>query len=239
MNMLLTAVIIDDEEAGIETLKILISRNQVNIRILATTQSAEEGIAFIESYKPNLVFLDISMPSMDGFELISRLSFHDFKLIFTTAHTQYAIQAIKTRAFDYLVKPIDDSDFRLCIKKIMEEHEKATIKNDPGSFLEIPVKDGIMYLKQRDIVRLEASRSYTYIHMENHVRHVASKTLADFEVKLDSTVFFRCHKSHLVNLQKVIKFVNHNGFYVQMSDGSMPSISKAHKDIFLERLKIV
>ncbi len=236
---MLRAIIIDDETAGIETLKILAARNPDTIRVVATTLYAAEGITLIEDYKPDVVFLDISMPTMSGFELLERLHFKDFKLVFTTAHKEYAIQAIKNKAFDYLLKPIDDADFRACLKNIMEMQDKtpSTAKHDTNLLIEIQVKDGIIFLKQKDIVRLEASRSYTEFHMDNGAKYIASKSLKDFEAKLDSHLFYRCHKSHIINLQKVQKFINHDGFFALMSDQSMPDISKTLKESFLERLK--
>lgn len=238
---MLRAIIIDDEEAGVETLKILASRNGHSIRVVADTLKAEEGIVLIENYKPDVVFLDISMPSMSGFELLEKLSFNDFKLIFTTAHKEYALQAIKQRAFDYLLKPVSDPDFKKCIADLLGEQQKghSIHRHDPYLFIEIQMKDGIVFLKQKDIIRLEASRSYTEFYMDNGVRHVASKSLKDFETKLDQDTFYRCHKSHVINLQKVQKFINHEGLYALMSDGSTPDVSKALKDEFLQRLKVI
>lgn len=238
---MLRAIIIDDEEAGIETLKILALRNNDLIRVVAVTLKAEEGIVLIEDYKPDVVFLDISMPSMSGFELIKKLTFKDFKLIFTTAHKEYALQAIKQRAFDYLLKPISDADFKQCIENMIGEQKKVdpASRHDPHLFIEIRVKDGVMYLKQKEIIRLEASRSYTEFYMDNGTKHIASKSMKDFEQKLDPHLFFRCHKSHIVNLEKVQKFINHDGFYALMSNGSMPDVSKAVKDDFLKQLRSV
>lgn len=127
------------------------------------------------------------------------------------------------------------------LEQLKKEIEQKTgvVKTESSALIEIQLKDGIQYLKQKEIIRLEASRSYTVFYMENGVRHVASRSLREFEEKLDPTWFFRCHKSHLVNLLKVQKFVNHNGFYALMSDGSLPDISKNCKDVFLERLKTI
>jgi two-component system, LytTR family, response regulator len=238
---MLRTIIIDDEDAGIETLKILAGRNADIMRVVASSLNATEGIQLIEDYKPDVVFLDISMPEMSGFELLSRLSFRGFKLIFTTAHREYAFQAIKYKAFDYLLKPITDSEFRKCIEDLVHELQKTPVsyRQDPNLFIEIQVKDGVIYLKQKDIIRLEASRSYTEFHMDNGIKHIASKSLKDFETRLDDAVFYRCHKSHIINLHKVQRFINHDGLYALMSDGSMPDISKNMKDGFLDRLKTV
>src|SRR5688500_11747136 len=120
MNMV-RAVIIDDEESGIETLKILASRNAGLIKVIASTLNPEEGILLIEDYKPDIVFLDISMPAMSGFDLLARLKHRDFKLVFTTAHKEYAIEAIKNKAFDYLLKPISNDDYKKCLDEIYGE----------------------------------------------------------------------------------------------------------------------
>lgn len=231
------AIIIDDEEAGVKTLRTLAERNAGKIRIVASTLNASEGIMLIEDYKPELVFLDINMPEMSGFTLLDKLSYHDFRLVFTTAHKEYALQAIKKRAFDYLLKPISDEEFRNCLDHLTNElKDKPAEKHDPYLYVEIRVKDGVIYIRQEDIVRLEASGSYTEFHMDNGTKHIASKSLGDFETRLDLDKFYRCHKSHIINLRKVQKFINHDGFFALMSDGSTPDISKSFKDDFLQRL---
>ena len=237
---MLRAIIIDDEIAGIETLKVLSLRNQEQIKIIASTLQPEEGIQLIEDYKPDVVFLDVSMPSMSGFELLAQLQFRAFKLIFTTAHRDYAVEAIKNKAFDYLLKPIDTLDFKNCIGNLYHEMQQKTIETPQVKahlLIEIHTKDGILFVKQKDIIRLEASRSYTLFYLNNGQKQLASKSLSEFEHKLDNTFFYRCHHSHIVNLAMVEKFVNHEGLFAQMSEGSMIPISKKNKDVFLERLK--
>lgn len=238
---MIRAIIIDDEEAGINTLRVLVSRHAEKIRVVATALLPEEGLQQIADYKPDVVFLDISMPTMNGFELLEKLSHRDFKLVFTTAHREHAIEAIKNSAFDYLLKPISDADFTACIEKLMREKEPG--KDLPNTsvqpMLELQVKDGIVFIRQKDIVRLQAARSYTEIYLDNGVKHVASRSLSEYEAKLDPGLFYRAHKSHVINLQKVQKFVNHQGFFVLMSDGSLPDVAKSHKEVLLERLKTI
>lgn len=236
---MLRAIVIDDEDAGIEMVKMLAARNAGMIRVVASGSSPQEGILLIEDYKPDVVFLDISMPTMSGFEMLEKLSFRGFTLIFTTAHKEYALQAIKNKAYDYLLKPIDTNDFSKCVRDLYEERQaEAKAQKSPSApLIEVQVKDGIIYIRQNDIVRLEASRSYTEFYLDNGQRHVASKSLREFENKLDPALFYRCHKSHLINLHKVQKFINHNGFFALMTDGSMPDISRQNKEEFLELLK--
>lgn len=238
---MLRAIVIDDEKSGIEAIKILAERNAGLIRIVAESTNAKQAIDLIEDYRPDVVFLDINMPQMTGFELLDKLNFRSFKLVFTTAHSEFAIQAIKQRAFDYLLKPIDSGLFTQTINELASQFASPDFltSSNKKSFIEINVKDGIEYVNQQDIIRLEASRSYTEFHLENKVKYIASKPLKDFESKLDTRVFFRCHKSHIINLLKVRKFVNHDGFFALMNDGSLPEISRMQKDDFLERLKTI
>lgn len=236
---MLRAIVIDDEEHGIDMVKMLALRNVGLIKIVGSAMEPQAGITLIDDYMPDVVFLDISMPRMSGFELLSRLRFRDFKLIFTTAHREYALEAIKNKAFDYLLKPIKSQDFKKCVEEIYAEKQKNTgsIKHTGTPPIELQVKDGIIYIKQKDIIRLEASRNYTEFHLEGGQKQVASRNMGEFEPKLDPAVFYRCHKSHIINLQKVQKFINHQGFFALMTDGSIPDISKNNKEEFLGLLK--
>ncbi|MDQ3111107.1 MAG: LytTR family DNA-binding domain-containing protein [Bacteroidota bacterium] len=238
---MLRAVIIDDELAGVNALRLLIEKHLPGqVKIVASTTIAKEGIAIIENYKPEIVFLDISMPEMNGFTLLNQLQHRNFSLIFTTAHQEYAIQAIKHNAFDYLLKPLDEAELKSCIGKIIE-NEKAEnkTKTSYSNTISLSVKDGIIFIKSSDIIRLEASGSYTVFYLENNAKQIASKSLKEYEGQLNPSLFYRCHNSHLVNLQKVVKFISNNGFMAQMADGSIAEISKKNKDAFLERLKSI
>jgi two-component system, LytTR family, response regulator len=232
----LNAIIIDDEEAAISILKMLIERNAVCIRAVASTTKPYEGITLIENYRPDVVFLDISMPEMSGFELLEKLTFKNFKLVFVSAHKQYAIEAIRNKASGYLLKPVDKEEFELCLTKILDEFKKDTNATKTG-LIELPFKDGIGFVKQEDVIRLEADGNKTSIYLENNLNYKVSRNLGEFEELLKESVFFRCHKSHIINLQKVQKFISQNGFFALMTDGSMVDISKSNKDIFLELLK--
>lgn len=236
---MLRAIIIDDEQNGINALKILIDKNTTGLKVVATASDPEEGIEAIENYKPEVVFLDISMPKLNGFELLSRLTFKNFKLVFTTAHQEYAIKAIKIGTFDYLLKPIDINELKKCVQKIVESvnDSETTPKSNSNNIIELSVKDGIIFIKPQEVIRLEASGSYTVFHLLNKVKHIASKNLKECETFLDPNLFYRCHQSHVVNLQMVVKMVSTDGLFAQMSDGSMPEIGKKNKRIFLAKLK--
>jgi len=237
---MLRAIIVDDEPAGIVTLRLFIEKYPETIKTVATTTDAIEAITLIEDFKPDVVFLDISMPVISGFQLLETLKFKRFDLIFTTAHKEYALQAIKNKAFDYLLKPIDLHDFEKCISslRVKEKTEQRSMpKVNNLGLIEILVKDGIIYIKSKEIIRLEASGSYTIIYLDGGIKHTASKGIKEYEQRLDPTEFFRCHNSHIINLRKVEKFVNYEGFFAQMCDGSLADISRKNKDILLEKLK--
>lgn len=227
--------------AGIETIKILASRIPQLVKIVATATNPETGIELVEDYRPDIVLLDISMPGMNGFELLNRLFFRQFTLVFTTAHREYAIEAIKHRAYDYLLKPVDETEFRNCMERVNHEPRLAIplVKTDDLQVIDLPVKDGILYLQQQEIIRLEASRSYTQFYLEGHIKHLVSRSMGEFEWRLSERLFFRCHHSHIINLRKVRKFINHDGFFALMSDGARVDISKKNRDTFLERLKMI
>jgi two-component system LytT family response regulator len=235
---MLRAVIIDDEIIGIKTLKLLIEENTKGIRIVATTTEPEEGIDLIEDYKPDILFLDISMPTMNGFELIEKLRYKNFKLVFTTAHNDYAIKAIKQKAADYLLKPIDIEELQACVSSIISdtEAEKPGLKTN-SHIIELAVKNGVIFIKPQDIIRLEAAGSYTVFYLANASKEVVSKNLKECESLLEPPYFYRCHPSHIINLHKAVKLVSGDGLYIQMSDGSRAEISRKNKEELLDRLK--
>lgn len=236
---MLRAIIIDDEPAGIRSLQLMIEKHISNVKIVASAAAARDGITLIENYKPEIVFLDINMPGLNGFEMLDELVFRDFQLVFTTAHHEFAIQAIKHHAFDYLLKPVDLAELQSCISRIEAEASK-TENQQPAIFsnlIGISVKDGIIFIRQSEIIRLEASGSYTVFYLDHKVKHLASKPMKEYEPQLNPQQFFRCHNSHIVNLNKVVKFSSSNGFFAQMTDGSEADIARKNKDAFLERLR--
>lgn len=232
------AIIIDDELIGVNTLKILIEKHTPAIKVVAIATEPEAGIKLIEDYRPGIVFLDISMPKMNGFELLDKLTYKNFKLVFTTAHEEYALKAIKNKAHDYLLKPIDIDELKRCADNIVTENMKTEpLKSNVFRTIELSVKDGILFIKPDDIIRLEASGSYTEFYLTNGTKQVASKTLKDYEALLDPMNFYRCHASHIVNLPSVVKIISTNGLFAQMNDGSLVEIAKKNKQTFIEKLK--
>jgi two-component system LytT family response regulator len=236
---MLRVIIIDDEPMGLNTLKVLIERLDLDILIVATATDPEKGIECIESYRPDVVFLDVNMPKMNGFELLDKLNYKNFKLVFTTAHQEYAIKAIKNKAQDYLLKPIDAEDLKECLEKIIVESSLNTAGRSARSVIELPVNDGIIFIKQCSIIRIEASGSYSNIYLKDGVKYTASKNLKHFESLLDPTIFHRCHLSHIINMNEIIKLLSCDGYFAKMRDNSQPEVSRKQKDMLLEKLKSI
>jgi two-component system, LytTR family, response regulator len=234
---MMRAIIIDDEITGVNTLKILIEKHCPEVRIVSTATDPEKGIELIEDYKPEIVFLDVSMPQMTGFELLERLAFKDFRLVFTTAHAEYAIKAIKSRADDYLLKPIDIDELKDCVRHLVLDQPPPPVAESKENIIELPVRDGIIFIRPRDVIRMEAQGSYTMIYLDEKVKYIASKNLKECESMFNVSYLYRCHQSHIVNLHKVIKMVSADGLFAKMTDGSMPEIGRKNKDLFLEKLK--
>jgi two-component system LytT family response regulator len=236
---MLRIIIIDDEPIGVNALKVLIERLGLDVLIVATTSDPEKGIELIESYRPDIIFLDVNMPKLNGFELLDKLHFRDFKLVFTTAHQEYAIKAIRNKAFDYLLKPIDSEDLKICLESIIAAKPQNLSNNKARSFIEFSVNDGIVILKQNQIIRLEASGSYTVIYLKDEIKHTASRNLKYFESLLDPAIFFRCHLSNIINLNEMTKLISSNGYFALMSDQSQPEVGKKQKDVLLQKLRII
>jgi len=169
------------------------------------------------------------------------LNFKNFKLVFTTAHQQYALEAIKNKAHDYLLKPIDIDDLKKCMESLKSSiDEKENVKPDLDPInIEIATKSGIIFLKINDLVKMVAEGSYTSFYLKNGTVHLASRNIKEYEQKLGTTTtFFRCHASFVINLKEVLEMVsNKEGIFAKMSDGSLAEISRKNKQQFLDELR--
>ena len=242
---MLTAIIIDDELKGRIALKQKIHDYCTDILLEGEAENGMEGIKLIEAIHPDIVFLDIEMPRMDGFEMLHRLPGKNFHLIFTTAYDQYAIKAIKYAAFDYLLKPIDIEELKLAVSKIHSNQQIYTGKklelldqniHGKNAFNKIAVStlDGLLFFDIKDIVHLEANSNYTTIYFNNRPKLIASKTLKDFEELLPADIFFRTHHSHLINLTFIKRYIKGDGGQIELLNGNYADVSRRKKDEFLK-----
>jgi two-component system LytT family response regulator len=240
---MITALIIDDEESTVHVVKHLLDKNATGITHIHTAVGSLNGVEAIREYKPELLFLDIEMPVMSGFDVLQLFPEHTFKVIFITAYNHYAIKAIKYSAFDYLLKPIDEEELLNAVKKFMdvnasEQSEKEKYKNlmynltvgKPGNYrLSVSTTEGTHFLSTNDIIRLEADGNYTRFHLNKKKSFITSKTLKEYDELLTDQDFIRVHRAHLVNKNYVQRITA--PYELLMEDQSVVEVSRRKWDI--------
>ena len=244
MSSQITAVIIDDEISNIKGLQKKVEKLFPSINIIGAYQKPELAISAIKELKPQLIFLDIQMPRINGFELLEALELIDFQVIFVTAYSEYALQAFKQNAIDYILKPIDNTELTLAVEKAIgaiESQDKlklnskllkliSSTKTDNNKLI-VPTVKGLSFIPQDEVLHIEGYEGYTKIHLEDDSTLMSSYNLGKFD-KVVSSNFFKCHKSHIVNINKVRHFEN-EGYLVLENKQRVP-ISRANRKAFLE-----
>lgn len=245
---MITTIIIDDEQDCIDDLLYLIKKNNIPVNIVATANSGKDGLVAILKHKPQLLLLDVVMPEMSGFEMLDLLPKIDFHLIITTSVDKYAIQAIRSSALDFLLKPVKATELADAINRSAEKLEKTSkiqinllqenlkTRNTPIKKIALSVSDGIELVALEDILYFESDGNYTTVYMKNDKSTVVSKPIGRFEEITDSAMFFRVHNSYLVNLSHINKFVRSDGGYIILNNGKTISVARNRKDEFLEAL---
>jgi len=246
MDDLIKIVLVDDDKTSILTLKSLLTANFQNMDIVGTAYNVTEAVPMIDKVKPALVFLDINLPDGEGFDVIERVSYKDFRVIFITAYDKYAVRAFEFSALHYLVKPITNEMLESAINryrdlKIEEIRNRLNVLRDnlktKNEKIIIPSTDGLNVVKLADIVRLEASDVYTLFYMTNGQRFVASKPLNNYEKILEDLPFSRIHSKHLVNLMFIKRYIRGKGGSVILEDNTEVEVSVRKKADFIEKLK--
>ena len=251
----LHVILVDDEQSGLNSLSALLKKYVPQAEIVAQCDSAENAIEAIRNLHPNennLVFLDIEMPRCNGFELLENVKDLNFEVIFTTAFQEYAVKAFKYNAADYLLKPIDPDDLRLAIARIehrFAKHENKSMKellgrlqttiDDETRRIALHTSEGIELISPSQIVRCEAQQSYTIFVLADKTRIMVSKNLGEMEALLPPHLFIRVHKSHLINIQFIKKYIKTDGGSLLMADGARVDISRQKKDEILSRLNLL
>jgi len=243
------AVIIDDDDISRMLLRAILRNSIGNIDLLGEAGSVDEGLKLIKRVSPELVFLDISMSDGTGFDLLDKLHKIDFKIIFITSYSEFAIKAFKYSAFDYIVKPINIPELAKAISRIpnikkvenkVAVHElKANLSPTGGSELKtiaLPEQNGFAFVSVDKIIRCEGMRNYTRIIFKEGVEKVVSRTLLDFEHLLTPLGFIRIHRSHLVNAVNVVRYIKAQGGSVELRSGEQLKVSSKYKDELLNKL---
>jgi two-component system LytT family response regulator len=245
---MIKAFILDDETSAINTLTLMLKRYVPEITQIQSSIQPMQAAQSIHDFLPHLVFLDIQMPVINGFEWLKKFPSPTFEVIFTTAHDNYAIQAIRFSALDYLLKPITAVELRAAVNRFIEKQKLKddqrqlysnllhNINNEQKNFkLAVTTTDGCFFFSTTEIVRMEAEGSYAQVYFTTRKPLLVSKPLKDFEELLNDHGFIRTHKSHLVN-SMYIKVINSEGQAV-LSDGTMIEVSRRRKSDVIDLLK--
>lgn len=234
---MLKGLIVDDELSGRENLKTLIEIYCSEIEIIGTASSAIEAKNLISSQSADVIFLDINMPVLDGFDFLESIDSSKYMIVFVTAHEEYAIRAIKSKAIDYLLKPIDIKELQQSVKRLVNNytHNITSLNNLPNVI--IPVMHGFKVINADEIVRLEADDCYTHVLTKDGKKIIVSRTLKDFEDKIPGNIFFRVHRSHIVNLKHIKDYSKLDGGYITMCDGARIQVSRRKGTEFFEKYK--
>ena len=245
----ITAIIIDDERHSCDALNMLLAKCCFQVHVVAICHSGEEGIKKISETKAQLVFLDIEMPSMNGFQMLEQLPAINFEIIFTTSYDQYAVTAFKFSALDYLLKPVDREELEKAIQKVSKKINPLVPQqleillqkiNQPSTAVQriaLPTMQGLEFVPVDSIVSCSSSNNYTEFFLTDKRRLLVSRTLKEIEDMLANHSFLRVHNSHVVNLNAITRYVKGEGGYLLMTDGSTIDVSRSRKELLMQKLQ--
>ena len=246
---MIKAIIVDDEADCCELLAILLERYCPEVGVAAICYSGAEALLSIAKQKPQILFLDVEMPKMNGFELLEKIPEINFELIFTTSFDQYAIKAIRFSALDYLLKPIDKDELRMAVQKVLHRLssplpqqleillQKIKRPSIPVSKIAMPTMEGLHLIPIDSIISCEAESNYSILLLKDKRKLVISHTLKETEEMLEEYAFLRVHNSSIVNLNEIRTYVKGEGGYLIMSDGSIINVSRRRKESLLNKLR--
>lgn len=244
----LNTLIVDDETDAVNFIRSIILEYCPKLKVIGTANNVNEGIQMILEHQPELIFLDVEMPHGSGFDLLAQFPEKIFDVVFITAFNQYALKAIKFSAVDYILKPINIHEFIAAVDKVIEKrslfnHQPAgygelleNLKSALPAKLAIPTSEGMEYLNTKEIIRIEADRSYSWFFLSDGKKYLVSRNLKEYQDLLSERNFFRPHNSHLINLEFVKKYVRQEGGYIEMTDGSQIPVSRIKRDLFLQQM---
>ena len=248
---MIKAVIIDDEQLAIESLQWEIENFSNEVKIIETFTNPKDAISGINYLKPDLVFLDIEMPEIDGFQLLQLLDYRNFDLIITTAYNQYAIQAFKANAIDYLLKPIDPDDLLQAIEKVktrqLNNNSTKNIETVLNKLIKsefkqrkipLSLNNKVIFVELEDILYCKSDGSYTTVYMKSGEDYLVSRSIKNFEELLPSEMFLRNHKSYIVNLNEIKELLKQGGGEIVLSNDKIIPVSRSYKQQIFDALHI-
>ncbi|MDX1477817.1 MAG: LytTR family DNA-binding domain-containing protein [Saprospiraceae bacterium] len=247
------AILIDDEKSALQSLKMDLEEYCPEVEVVALCQSPAEGIRAISDHQPDMVFLDIEMPKMNGFELLQSLPSIAFDVIFVTAYDQFAVRAFEFNAVDYLLKPILRAQLIQAVQKVTDRQQHHFAQAELDALINniqlqshhtitniaLPCSDGYEFVPVNEITHLEGESNYTWVHIQSRKKYLVAKTMKEMSSMIPFPQFFRAHKSHIVNLNHVAKYVRGRGGYLVLRDGGghIP-VSRSQKDELMRVLNV-
>jgi len=240
---MIKAVLLDDEPNALKSLAWELNNFKEEIVVLEKFTSASETLDFIKKNKIDCLFLDIQMPEMDGFQFLNHFQKRDFAVVFTTAYSEFGIDAIKNEALDYLTKPVDYDDLKSCIEKI-EKHKRNKLTldvleekliNQSDKKIKISVDGKLLFLDADEIMYCESDGNYTKVFLKGNNRLFVTKKLKEVQELLPETCFFRVHNSYVVNLRKIREYLKTDA-YVVLADNTKIPVSRNKKSKFLDQM---
>ena len=246
---MIKTIIIDDERHSCDALKMLLDKCCPHIHVTAICHSGADGINKVADLNPDLIFLDIEMPYMNGFQMLEQLPTIRFEIIFTTSYDQYAITAFKFSALDYLLKPVDREELEKAIQKVSKKiHTPISQQleillqkiNQPAMTVQriaLPTMQGLEFVAVESIISCSSSNNYTEFFLKDKKKLLVSRTLKEVEDMLADHSFLRVHNSHIVNLNAITRYVKGEGGYLVMADGSTVDVSRSRKELLMQKLQ--
>jgi two-component system LytT family response regulator len=246
---MLRAILVDDEENSLNALRQKIIQHCDAVEVIDACTIPDEAIEKINLLQPDILFLDIEMPGINGFSLLKKIEHKNFEVVFVTAYDHYAIKAIRFSALDYLVKPVDVDELRATVDRAVQK-KNANLPNQRLELLldqlsqpkknfnriAIPSHEGIQFIKIDDIIYLEANANYTHIYTNNNLKYIVSRTIKDFEEILPPEIFIRIHNSYIINKDYLEKYIRGEGGQVVLSNGVVLDVAKRKKAEFLKAI---
>ncbi len=238
---MLTCYILDDEQHAVDALIAMLQKKFAHqIQIVGSNIRATTAINEIENLAPQVLFLDVEMPEMNGLDILKHFPERNFDVIFTTAYEKYALPALKAAAADYLVKPLSPQDVYDALQKCIEKRTGKDHKNTIDKHkITLTTAHEILIVNSNDIIRVEANNNYSHFYFTNRPKVIVSKTLKDFDDILNTHNFFRVHQSHLINLNYVEAVKSNDGDYAMLQQGHRVEISRRKKADFLQKIKLL
>ena len=250
---MIRAVLIDDEPQSSKLLSMKLAGSAVDVEVLATFDKPKEALIHLAELAPQVVFLDIEMPGLNGFQFLEKLGENDTEIIFVTAYNEYVLQALRISAFDYLLKPVDKKDLEESLTRLQETLLNRSVNQTSAQVqllaqalqeprrlptrVALPTAQGVLFIRLSEIIRVEASSNYTNFYCKDRPKITVSKTLKEYEQMLSMQHFYRINRSCIVNLEFITELRKADGGSILMQDGTCVDIAPYRKQELLERLQ--